>query len=128
MADSQPTTIPTPKTLRIGEVHSLADRLEARGSSVIFRDQPAVATDMVTAAKTIRVMARSFNSGDLIRCNVRIDDGATDRNGGHKAIDKLRRHRRLLHREMNSIPGGKSRLLGCRFKPVGWVEPLRNRS
>jgi len=43
-----------PTVLTAVEIGALADRLAARGASLIFRDSPETASDMATASKTIR--------------------------------------------------------------------------
>ena len=40
--------------LTVGEVQSLADRLAARGTSRLLRDQPEMQVDMRTAARVIQ--------------------------------------------------------------------------
>ncbi len=50
--DSTPNN--RPMVLTAVDIGALADRLAARGASLIFRDAPEVAGDMATASKTIR--------------------------------------------------------------------------
>ena len=54
MADSKPTSAIAPVTLSATELSALADRLAARGASLIFKDAPGVASDMTIAARVIR--------------------------------------------------------------------------
>ncbi len=53
MADSQPTPS-RPQTLTADQIQALADRLVARGSSVLMKDAPQLAGDMRVAAQVIR--------------------------------------------------------------------------
>ncbi len=43
--------------MTIDEIRALADRLEARGTSVLMRDQPAQCTDLQRAAHLLRLLA-----------------------------------------------------------------------
>jgi hypothetical protein len=45
--------------LTIDEIRALADRLEARGTSVLMRDQPAQCADLERAAYLLRFLAGS---------------------------------------------------------------------
>lgn len=54
MAD-QKLTLP----MTIDEIRALADRLEARGTSVLMRDQPAQRADLACAAHLLRLFAGS---------------------------------------------------------------------
>jgi hypothetical protein len=45
--------------LTIDEIRALADRLEARGTSVLMRDQPAQCADLAHAAHLLRLLAGS---------------------------------------------------------------------
>jgi hypothetical protein len=45
--------------MTIDEIHALADRLEARGTSVLMRDQPAQCADLERAAYLLRLLAGS---------------------------------------------------------------------
>jgi hypothetical protein len=55
-------------TITVKEVLALADRLHARGTSVLTA-QPEVASDMTIAARAIRSMAKQFNHGDVVTIN-----------------------------------------------------------
>ncbi len=46
-------------TMTIDEIRALADRLEARGTSVLMRDQPAQCADLERAAQLLRLLAGS---------------------------------------------------------------------
>ncbi len=52
MADSKPTL-----TMTIDEIRALADRLEARATSVLMRDQPVQCADLERAAHLLRLLA-----------------------------------------------------------------------
>jgi len=54
MADSKLTL-----TVTMDEIRALADRLEARGTSVLMRDQPAQCADLERAAHLLRFLAGS---------------------------------------------------------------------
>jgi hypothetical protein len=56
MADPK-LTLPRPMT--VDEIRALADRLEARGTSVLMRDQPAQCADLERAAYLLRLLAGS---------------------------------------------------------------------
>jgi len=56
MADSKPTQN-TPLVISAGELRSLADRLEARATSIL-RDQPEGSADLRTAARFCRHAVR----------------------------------------------------------------------
>jgi hypothetical protein len=45
--------------MTVDEIRSLADRLEARGTSVLMRDQPAQCADLERAAYLLRFLAGS---------------------------------------------------------------------
>jgi hypothetical protein len=45
--------------MTIDEIRALADRLEARGTSVLMRDQPAQCADLAHAAHLLRLLAGS---------------------------------------------------------------------
>jgi hypothetical protein len=45
--------------MTIDEIRALADRLEARGTSVLMRDQPAQCADLERAAHLLRFLAGS---------------------------------------------------------------------
>jgi len=45
--------------MTIDEIRALADRLEARGTSVLMRDQPAQCADLERAAQLLRLLAGS---------------------------------------------------------------------
>ncbi len=57
------------KAITIPEVQLLADRLLSRGVSKFGGDSPEQQRDLVTAAKVIRALARSFNHGDAVTIN-----------------------------------------------------------
>ena len=46
-------------SMTIDEIRALADRLEARGTSVLMRDQPAQCADLERAARLLRLLAGS---------------------------------------------------------------------
>jgi hypothetical protein len=46
-------------TMAVDEIRALADRLEARGTSVLMRDQPAQCADLECAAHLLRMLAGS---------------------------------------------------------------------
>ena len=52
MAESKVTP-----TMTVDEIRALADRLEARGISVLMRDQPAQCADLERAAHLLRILA-----------------------------------------------------------------------
>jgi hypothetical protein len=54
MADPKPSSPNGVVTLSAAEINALADRLAARGASLIFRDAPEVASDMRVGARVIR--------------------------------------------------------------------------
>ena len=45
--------------MTIDEIRALADRLEARGTSVLMRDQPAQCADLERAAHLLRLLTGS---------------------------------------------------------------------
>jgi hypothetical protein len=45
--------------MTVDEIRALADRLEARGTSVLMRDQPAQCADLERAAYLLRLLAGS---------------------------------------------------------------------
>ncbi len=53
---------PKPTTLSAAEVDALADRLLARGASLLFKDAPGVASDMTTAARVIRKLVAELRA------------------------------------------------------------------
>jgi hypothetical protein len=55
-----------PVTLRINEIHSLADRLENRGELKIGPERP---NDLRLAARVIRALALHFNHTDTVTIN-----------------------------------------------------------
>ena len=65
MAESDPSQNPRRVTMRIAEVHSLADRLWARGRTKLT-DIPEQQGDLRLAAKALRVLLRSFNPHDVL--------------------------------------------------------------
>ena len=46
-------------TMTVDEIRALADRLEARGISVLMKDQPAQCADLECAAHLLRILAGS---------------------------------------------------------------------
>jgi len=52
--------------LTAGDIGSLADRLAARGASLIFQGSPEVARDMATASRTIRRLVKMLESINMI--------------------------------------------------------------
>ncbi len=44
-------------TMTIDEIRALADRLEARGTSVLMKDQPSQCADLERAAHLLRFLA-----------------------------------------------------------------------
>jgi len=48
--------------MTIDEIRALADRLEARGTSVLMRDQPAQCADLAHAAHLLRLLAAPTHS------------------------------------------------------------------
>jgi hypothetical protein len=48
--------------MTIDEIRALADRLEARGTSVLMRDQPAQCADLACAAHLLRLLAAPTHS------------------------------------------------------------------
>jgi hypothetical protein len=56
MTDATGNSTPNnrPMVLTAVDIGALADRLAARGASLIFRDQPEIAGDMMTASHTLR--------------------------------------------------------------------------
>jgi hypothetical protein len=65
MAESDPSPKPHCATMTISEVHSLAERLLARGRTVLT-DVPEQQGDLRLAAKALLAMSRSFNRYDLL--------------------------------------------------------------
>jgi hypothetical protein len=65
MAESDPSPKPHRTTMTISEVHSLAERLLARGRTVLT-DVPEQQGDLRLAAKALLAMSRSFNRYDLL--------------------------------------------------------------
>jgi hypothetical protein len=66
MAESDSNQNPRPVTVSFAEINSLIERLMARATSVLLRDQPEQARDLALAVGVIRAMARHFNSGDVL--------------------------------------------------------------
>jgi len=61
----QATNDPTPLSLSFGEIHNLADRLSARGSTKLGLG-PEQQRDLRIAAKVIRALAKSFDRSDVV--------------------------------------------------------------
>lgn len=53
--------------LTIPDIHALADRLYARGSSRMYEGRPETAGDMRTAAAVIRALADRLAASALVR-------------------------------------------------------------
>jgi hypothetical protein len=64
--DSDSTQKRKPVTMSFAEINSLVDRLTARATSILLRDQPQQARDLAQAAVVIRAMARHFNHSDQL--------------------------------------------------------------
>jgi hypothetical protein len=60
MADDQHNQSTRPVTLTVRDINGLADRLENRASSVVFKDQPELCNDMRTAARLCRHVVRTW--------------------------------------------------------------------
>ena len=58
-------------TMRVDEVHNLADRLQSRGVSKLSGTEPEQQRDLRTAAKIIRELLRNVNRSDVVT----IDNG-----------------------------------------------------
>jgi hypothetical protein len=58
MADDHDNHQARPVTLWVRDINSLADRLENRARSVVFKDTPEVCNDMLTAARLCRHVTR----------------------------------------------------------------------
>jgi hypothetical protein len=67
-ATDDSTQNPRPITLRISEIHKLANRLQSRGVSKL-NTMPELQADMLLAARVIRTLLRSFNAGDVVTVN-----------------------------------------------------------
>jgi hypothetical protein len=65
---------PPMTSIRTEEIEALAERFAARGKSIMFRDQPSTATDMLLAA---RILRRLIQSGAIWRFITLDDDGST---------------------------------------------------
>jgi len=52
--------------LTSGDIGSLADRLAARGASLMFQASPEVARDMTTASRTLRRLMKMLESIRII--------------------------------------------------------------
>jgi hypothetical protein len=63
MAESDPSPNCSCTTMTIPEVHSLADRLAARGRTVLT-DAPEQQGDLRLAAKALRALTRAFHRSD----------------------------------------------------------------
>jgi len=68
MTDASSDSIPTPKqiTLRVPEVHSLADRLLSRALSMLSADTEEQRRDLTMASRTLRVLLRHISASDVI--------------------------------------------------------------
>ncbi len=67
-ADSDSTENQKPVTMRIDEIHSLADRLLSRGVTRLT-DAPEQQNDLRLAARVIRSLVRSFAPSDIVTIN-----------------------------------------------------------
>ncbi len=65
MAESDPSPKCNRVTMTIPEVHSLANRLLARGRTVLT-DVPEQQGDLRLAAKALLAMSRSFHRSDVL--------------------------------------------------------------
>ena len=65
MAESDPSPNCRRVTMTIGEVHSLAERLSARGRTVLT-DVPEQQGDLRLAAKALLAMTRAYNRYDVL--------------------------------------------------------------
>jgi hypothetical protein len=65
MAESDPSPNSPRATMTIPEVHSLADRLAARGRTVLT-GAPEQQGDLRLAAKALRALTRAFNRYDVL--------------------------------------------------------------
>ncbi len=66
MATDNPTSNGRPVTLTDRDVRGLCDRLLARGSSLVFRDQPEITSDMILAGRLLRRLVKALESVHLI--------------------------------------------------------------
>jgi len=68
MAKTDPTKSPRSVTLSLADVHSLADRLAARATSMLSLDKEHLEGpyDLLTAARALRAMSRSFSPTDTL--------------------------------------------------------------
>ena len=60
MAEDEHTQSTRPVTLSVRDINGLADRLENRARSVVFKDQPELVNDMRTAARLCRHVTRNW--------------------------------------------------------------------
>jgi hypothetical protein len=65
MAESDPSPDPHRTTMTISEVHSLAERLLARGRTALT-GVPVEQGDLCLAAKALLAMSRAFHRSDLL--------------------------------------------------------------
>lgn len=63
MASGPALLLSRPKSLSIGEMAALADRLENRATSLLMACDPSVSNDMLLASQTLRQMIRSMMGG-----------------------------------------------------------------
>jgi hypothetical protein len=66
MAESDPRPKCNRVTMTIPEVHSLAERLAARGRTMLT-DGPEQQGDLCLAAKALLAMTRPFHRSDILR-------------------------------------------------------------
>jgi hypothetical protein len=65
MAESD-STPNRPMVLTGVDISALADRLAARGASLVFRDQPEITGDMTLASRVIRRLAKLLGTVHII--------------------------------------------------------------
>jgi hypothetical protein len=66
MANSNSTPNNRPMVLTAVDISALADRLAARGASLLVKDQPEITTDMALASRTLRRLMKLLQSVHLI--------------------------------------------------------------
>ena len=66
MADNNGTPITRPTALSAVDISALADRLAARGASLVFQGSPEVQRDMTTASRTLRRLMKLLQSIHII--------------------------------------------------------------
>jgi hypothetical protein len=73
MAESESTSNNRPMVLTAVDIGALADRLAARGASLIFRDAPEIAGDMTTASRTLRRLMKIILNVHTISDTARVE-------------------------------------------------------